>query len=198
MEPPTANDGGDGGNGGGGEGNVDGGELWEEVEEVEGNMEDGPQGDENDFQPGPSHAPPPPHLAPSSPHHQDHPHYHMGRSQGDDDTDEDNMGETTVRPTSPILTLLNVELHFFTCLLCGTKLLPLLMFSVSAHDKEILLRFEVKADKLKNIFSTDKKCNHASAMQTTVIFFLTEHTPERLHEAWQKVMGERSLLILTV
>ncbi|XP_050691400.1 intraflagellar transport protein 46 homolog isoform X1 [Eriocheir sinensis] len=95
LDPPTASDGGDGGDGGGGDDAGDGGELWEEVEEVEGNM-DGLQEDENDdFQPGPSHAPPPPHLAPSSPHHQDHPHYHMGRSQGDDDTDEDNMGETT-------------------------------------------------------------------------------------------------------
>ncbi|XP_045115891.1 intraflagellar transport protein 46 homolog isoform X3 [Portunus trituberculatus] len=81
QEPPSASDG-------------DGGELWGEVGEGGGNMI-GPQENENsDFQPGPSHAPPPPHLAPSSPHHQEHPRFHMGRSQGDDDTDEDNMGET--------------------------------------------------------------------------------------------------------
>lgn len=98
MEPPSTSDGDGGGgdDGGGGEG------LWGEVGEGGGNM-DGPQGDENDFQPGPSHAPPPPHLAPSSPLHQEHPRFHMGRSQGDDDTDEDNMGETAVRPASPIL-----------------------------------------------------------------------------------------------
>lgn len=134
-QPPTASDGGDGGDGGEGDVAGDGGELWEEVEEVEGNL-DGPQEDENDFQPGPSHAPPPPHLAPSSPHHQDHPHYHMGRSQGDDDTDEDNMGETTVRPTSPILTALNVELHLFHLSAVWNKTLPLLMFSVSAHTNK--------------------------------------------------------------
>lgn len=95
---------------------------------------DGPQGGENsDFQPGPSHAPPPPHLAPSSPH-QDHPHFHMGRSQGDDDTDEDNMGETTVRPQVPSSQVLNVELHSFHLTAVCNKLLPLLLYCfLSVH-----------------------------------------------------------------
>ncbi|XP_045608405.1 intraflagellar transport protein 46 homolog isoform X2 [Procambarus clarkii] len=46
----------------------------------------------DDFPPGPSHAPPPPHLAPTSPLPQDHPRYHMGGSQGDE-TDDDGMAE---------------------------------------------------------------------------------------------------------
>lgn len=49
-----------------------------------------------DFPPGPSHAPPPPHLAPSSPLRPDHPRFQLGGSQGDD-SDEDAMPDATVR-----------------------------------------------------------------------------------------------------
>ncbi|XP_071546672.1 intraflagellar transport protein 46 homolog isoform X1 [Panulirus ornatus] len=83
MEPPSTS-GGDSGNNSGGlqRGAGDGGGM-------DGSLEN----KDDDFRPGPSHAPPPPHLAPTSPLHQDHPRYHMGGSQGDE-TDEDGIGKT--------------------------------------------------------------------------------------------------------
>ncbi|XP_069949108.1 intraflagellar transport protein 46 homolog isoform X3 [Cherax quadricarinatus] len=60
-------------------------------EEGEGETMDGSIENADEFPPGPSHAPPPPHLAPTSPL-QDHPRYHRGASQVDE-IDDDGMGE---------------------------------------------------------------------------------------------------------
>ncbi|XP_069992719.1 intraflagellar transport protein 46 homolog [Penaeus vannamei] len=75
LDPPSTSDGG-GTSGGGGE----------EVSELNGEEDQVEDLDEKDteYLPGPSHAPPPPHLAPTSPHHQGHPMFQIG-----DETDED-------------------------------------------------------------------------------------------------------------
>ncbi|XP_064116454.1 intraflagellar transport protein 46 homolog [Macrobrachium nipponense] len=56
---------------------------------------DGEVDDEDPYHPGPSHAPPPPHLAPTSPHHQGPSHFQMNGSQGDETDEEGGMAETT-------------------------------------------------------------------------------------------------------
>ncbi|KAK4291145.1 hypothetical protein Pmani_036008 [Petrolisthes manimaculis] len=81
SEPPTTS--------GGGRGKGEG------IEEEEGDHLDGTLSNENmDFQPGPSHAPPPPHLAPSSPLRPDHPRFQYGESPVDN-SDEDAMPDAT-------------------------------------------------------------------------------------------------------
>ncbi|XP_063594104.1 intraflagellar transport protein 46 homolog isoform X1 [Penaeus indicus] len=75
LDPPSTSDG--GGTSGGG------GEQESQENGEEGQVEDLEEND-TDYLPGPSHAPPPPHLAPTSPHHQGHPMFQIG-----DETDED-------------------------------------------------------------------------------------------------------------
>ncbi|ROT82027.1 hypothetical protein C7M84_024815 [Penaeus vannamei] len=83
LDPPSTSDGG-GTSGGGGE----------EVSELNGEEDQVEDLDEKDteYLPGPSHAPPPPHLAPTSPHHQGHPMFQIG-----DETDEDGNADPPVR-----------------------------------------------------------------------------------------------------
>ena len=71
--------------------------------------------DDDPYHPGPSHAPPPPHLAPTSPHHQGPSHFQMNGSQGDE-TDEDGLAETTVRILCHIAAVSDLSvIAFFTC-----------------------------------------------------------------------------------
>ncbi|KAG7164831.1 Intraflagellar transport protein 46-like [Homarus americanus] len=84
SEPPSTSGGGDSGSSG------------MRRESREGGTMDGSLENTDDFPPGPSHAPPPPHLAPTSPLHQDRPSLRMGGSQGDE-TDEDGIEEPAVR-----------------------------------------------------------------------------------------------------